>query len=348
MEQQLVERNITEIEIILMENREYNNENPKIKVIGIGGAGNNMVNDLYMFDLSAQLISINTDWKQLSSRKADHKILIGMNETRGQGCGGDIIKGKNSAIENYKEINEALKGAEMVIFVGGLGRGTSTGALPEIASYAKKMGALTVAFLTIPFFTLKSEVEKSQKALEKLNEVIDTTILLDNNKLIDLNKNMTLLDSFTVMNEFIYNAIQSLIVLIRENEIIEVSYSNLKSVLDKGGFGTIAMSRIDKRGNLNDLVENALEKNLSYIDIENAKTALVEVIGDSTLNLETVNKIGEKVKEYTSKDAEILITAKTDDSLENTIKIVIILAGISLENIVLDKALKNLNEGLYK
>jgi cell division protein FtsZ len=348
MEQQLFEGKMNEIEILLMEDRKYINDNPKIKVIGIGGAGNNIINDLYYFNLPAELISINTDWKQLSSRKSDHKLLIGMNETRGQGCGGDIIKGKNAAIENNKEIKEILKDAEMIIFVGGLGRGTATGAIPEIAGYANKMGALTVAFLTVPFFTLKSEVEKSQKAFEKLDEVIDTTILLDNNKLIDLNKDMTLLDSLTIMNEFIYNAVQSLISLIRDNEIIEVSYSNLKSVLDKGGFGTIAMSRMDKQGNLDELIEDALEKDLSYLDVENAKTALVEVLGDSTLNLETVNKIGEKVKKYTSMDAEVLITAKIDHTLENTIKIVIILAGINLDDLILDKALKNLKEGLNR
>jgi cell division protein FtsZ len=348
MGQELIENKMNEIEILLMEDRKYVNDNPKIKVIGVGGAGNNIVNDLYLFDLSAELVSINTDWKQLSSRKADQKILIGMNETKGQGCGGDIIKGKNAAIESNKEIKEALKDTEMIIFVGGLGRGTATGALPEIASYAKKMGALTVAFLTVPFFTLRSEIDKSHQALEKLDDFMDTTILLDNNKLVDLSKDMTLLDSFTVMNEFIHNAINSLVSLIRENEIIEIDYSNLKSVLDKGGFGTIGLSRISKSGSFDDLVENALNKNLSYLDVENAKTALVKVMGDSSLNLNTVNDIAEKVKKYTSPDAEVLVTAKTDDSLGDEIKIAIILAGISLDDLILDKALKNLKEGLNR
>jgi cell division protein FtsZ len=320
----------------IIKKRDYKNDDPKIKVIGVGGAGTNIVNALYSKNMALDLISINTDWKQLSANRADKKLLIGFEENRGLGCGGDVANGKQSAIEDMDEIKKVLEDTELIILVGGIGKGTCTGALPEIAKEAKKMGALVVSFLTIPFFMRRMSIDKTEYALAHLKENVDTLILIDNNKLTKLNSNISFMDALYTIDKYVIDSITAILELIRNNELIEVDFSNIKSILENGKLGTIGISQVSKNEDFDILVENCLVNNLIKIKPKKATGALVQVIGDSTLSLNTLNEIVSKINSRISDDPNVVISAKIDDSMDGKIKLVLILNGMDYEELNLE------------
>jgi cell division protein FtsZ len=322
------------INLAKVDRRKFHNDDPKIKIVGVGGAGSNIIGSLFSKNISAELISINTDWKQLSLKQADRKILIGFEENRGLGCGGDVTKGKQSALENIKEIKDTLlDDTELIIFVGGLGRGTCTGALPVIAKEAKKKGALVMAFLTIPFFMKGVSLEKTQYALEHLENEVDSLILLDNNKLTELHKNISFMNALYVIDKYILNSINALLRLIRENELIQVDFSNLKSVLGSSKLGTIGISQMELAEPTDKLVKECVDNSLLVVQSKNATGALIQVVGDSTLNLRTLDKIANDVKNYISDDANVIISAKFDESMKGKIMLVLMLVGMDYSSI---------------
>jgi len=324
--------------------KKFLNDNPKTKIVGVGGAGTNMISHLYLKNIAAELISINTDWRQLSSNKADKKVMIGFGEAQGLGCGGDTDKGRRSAIESKNEIRAVLEDTELAIFVGGLGRGTCSGSLPVIAEEAKKKGALVVAFLTIPFFMRKVTLDKTQDALDQLEQFVDTLILLDNNKLKDLSRDLPFLQALVLVDNYVANSVGALISLIREQELMEVDYSDIKSVLDNGGLGTIGIAQIEASGNVGALVKEAVHNKLMWSDVANAGSALVEVIGDSTLSLRTLKSVMDGIKSYIGKNAEVLVSAKIDETLKGQIRLVVILAGMAYAELTLKKEVIGLSK----
>ncbi|MFC2143276.1 cell division protein FtsZ [Candidatus Aenigmatarchaeota archaeon] len=326
--------------------RNFHNDDPKIKIVGVGGAGTNIIDFLYSEKIKAELISINTDWKQLSLKKADKKLLIGFKENKGYSTGGDISKGKQAAKENIKEIREILKDTEMIIFVGALGKGTCSGALPTIAREAKKQGALVVSFLAVPFFLRSSNIDKTEYSLSRLKEDVDTLILVDNNKLTQLDKNISLLNALNIVDKMILTSINALISLIREQEIIEVNFSSLKNVLSNKGLGIIGISQVDNSENIDKLVNESIGNNLSFIDPEKSKHALVQIIGGPNLNLKTLKNVTDKIQNYMTSDYNVTISAKIDKKLEDDIKAVIILTGISHDNLNLRKEIIKLDDHL--
>lgn len=305
--------------------RVLNNESPAIKVIGIGAAGTNIIGGLYGKRVRAELIAINTDWTQLSAQPADQKFIIGMEETRGFGCGGDVAKGRAAARESIHRIRPALD-SELIFLVGGLGNGTATGGLPVIADEAKKKGALVVAFLVAPFFMNNSQKEKTEVALQQIKEHVDTALVLDLNRLTEVYANLPLVDAFTVMNSIVATSINSLISLIRGRELMEINFSELKTILSKGGFGTIGISVSE--GDSSKLLETALSNQLFHYSPKDAKAAIVHVIGNKNLSLSNVNDVAGKIHDFTEPDAEVLIGAKTDVGMGDAIKALVILTGM--------------------
>lgn len=321
--------------------RAATNDSPTIKVMGVGAAGTNIIGALFNHNLHAELISINTDWTQLSAQRADKKLLIGVNETKGLGCGGDVHKGRQAVLESLDEVKQLVEGTDLLFLIGGLGNGTATGAMPVIAEQAKKRGCVVVAISIVPFFINRADIDKTQHALDQLEVSASTTIVLDQNRLLEVYKELPLTESFVMMNTLVANAIDAVISMIRESEVLEVNFSHLKETLSHGGYGTLGVYEVETYGELDRLVENAVSHQLFHIEPKDARSAIVQVIGDPELSLANINEVASKLKGFTDPDAEVLVGAKTRKFHEGRVKAVVLLTGLepgklSLKNEVND------------
>jgi len=311
-----------------LQGRVFKNDDPKIRVLGIGAAGTNIVNALFEKHVPAELVSINTDWKQLSAAHADKKLLIGLQETQGLGCGGDVIKGRNAAKESLHDVRSLLDDTELIFLVGGLGNGTATGGLPIIAKEAKKRGALVVAFLIVPLFMRKSDVEKTNEALKDIELAVDTAIVLDHNKLHELCKTMPLTESFRVMNNTVATSMNAVLDLIRGNELFEINFAHIRTIFQNGGFGTIGMSVKSQESDLEESLQDAIQTSLFYIDPKQARAAAVHVEGGSKMSLRDVHGVAGKVKAFTADDAQVVMGLSVGPEHEGKVKTTVILTGI--------------------
>jgi len=183
-----------------------------IKVIGVGGAGNNMVNWLYKKGVKgAEIIACNTDQQHIDITEADKKFLIGRNVTRGLGCGGYPNKGTDAAQETINEIKEALRGSDMVFVCAGMGGGTGTGAAPVVARVAKENDAIVIGTVTMPFNIERVRIDKAEFGLQELRQVTDTVIVIDNNRLVAIAGNLPVQQAFAVANELIATMIRGIV-----------------------------------------------------------------------------------------------------------------------------------------
>ncbi len=329
-----------------LKGRQFVNDTPKIKVVGVGAAGTNVIGALYAQGLQADLISINTDWTQLSAQHSDKKLLIGFEENQGKGCGGDHIKGRNAAKESILHIRSAIDGAEVLFLIGGLGNGTATGGLPVIAEEAKKQGALVVVFAIIPFFLKKSYVEKAEYALDEIEDYADTTIVLDLNHLTEVYRNLPLTEAFVMMNSLVAKSINTLMNLIRNRELMDIDLNHLKEVLKNGGYGTIGVSETEAMGDIDKLIQRALGDKLFHFDARNARRAIVQVAGGPDLSLAQIQTVANTVKEYTAPDADVVVGMHTDPSLQGKVRSTVILSGIPGKDVEIKKDIKDILKGL--
>ncbi|MCX8147234.1 MAG: cell division protein FtsZ, partial [Candidatus Woesearchaeota archaeon] len=191
---------------------EFEVNQANIKVIGVGGAGNNMVNWLYRKGIQgAEILAANTDAQHLSITEADKKIIIGRELTRGLGCGGFPNKGAEAARESMQLLKDALKDSDMVFVCAGMGGGTGTGAAPVVAKIAKEMGAIVIGTVTMPFKIERARIDKAEFGLQQLREVSDTVIVIDNNRLVAIAGNLPVQQAFAVANELIATMIKGIV-----------------------------------------------------------------------------------------------------------------------------------------
>ena len=324
----------------------FSNDDPKIKVFGVGAGGSNILSDLFIKNLQAELISLNTDWKQLSATHADTKILLGLEETRGRGAGGDALLGRAATKESMEKIKPTLEDTELVILLGALGNGTATGGIPLIAEEAKKRGALVVAFLIIPFFFKRSELEKTEEALREAMAAADTIIVLDQNRLRDLYKDLPFTESFAAMNTLVGNSINALISLIRESDLLEIDFSHLKKILSNGRLGSVGIGNAKITENMSKLLETSLNNQLYHFEPKNAKSAIVQVIGGETMTLSNLNEITSQIKQYITEDANIIIGAKIDPTMQDNVRAVVVLSGMDEKEILEEPSIRDIFQTL--
>ena len=199
-----------------------------IKIIGVGGAGNNMVNWLYHKGIKGAMIAAcNTDQQHLDVTDVDYKFLIGKNVTRGLGCGGFPSKGAEAAQENTKQIKEVLKGSDMIFICAGMGGGTGTGAAPFIANLAKDTGAIIIGTVTMPFNIEKARVDKAEFGLRQLREACDTVIVIDNNRLVKIAGNLPVKQAFAVANELIATMIRGIVETISVPSLVNLDFADV-------------------------------------------------------------------------------------------------------------------------
>ena len=301
-----------------------------IKVIGVGGAGNNMVSWLYKKGIQgAEIIAANTDKQHLDVSDADQKFLIGSNLTRGLGCGGYPNKGCEAARESLQEIREHLKGSDMVFICAGMGGGTGTGAAPVIAQVAKEMGAIVIGTVTMPLDIEKARVDKAEFGLEQLRDKCDTVIVIDNNRLVTIAGNLPLKQAFAVANELVSTMIKGIVETIAVPSLVNLDYADVKAIMSEGGVSVIGIGESDTASRVDEAVKRALSNPLLDVSYEGATGALIHITGGDDLTLDEVSRVGEIVTEALDPDSTVIWGARICEEMKGRLRVMTIITGVT-------------------
>ena len=301
-----------------------------IKVIGVGGGGNNMVSWLHKKGIEgAEIYACNTDLQHLNIISADKRFLIGKEVTRGLGCGGYPQKGEQAAQETLNEIKEYLKNSDMVFVCAGMGGGTGTGAAPVIGKVARDSGAIVIGTVTMPFNIEKARVDKAEYGLEQLRKVCDTVIVIDNNRLVQIAGNLPIEQAFAVANELISNMIKGIVETISIPSLVNLDYADVKAIMTNGGVAAIGGGSSDTTNRVDEAVKGALENPLLDINYEGAFGALIHVSGGPDMTLDEINRVGELVTEAMDEDANVIWGARINDKMKGKITVMTIITGVT-------------------
>lgn len=300
-----------------------------IKVFGVGGAGCNAVTWLFNKGIQgATVYGCNTDALHLSITKADDKILIGKELTRGLGCGGYPQKGREAAKESITDLKKSIHGADMVFVLAGMGGGTGTGAAPVIAQAAKETGAVVIGVVTMPFDCEKARIDKAEFGLQELRDVTDTSIVIDNNRLVDIAGNLPIEQAFAVANELISTMIKGIVETITLPSLINLDYADVSTIMKAGDVAVIGIGESDTTDRVNEAVKQALTHPLLDVDYKDATGALIHITGGADLKLEEFSNIGQLVSESLSADAQVIIGARINKDFEGKVRVITIMTGV--------------------
>ncbi len=306
-----------------------------IKVIGCGGGGNNTIERISEVGIEgAETIAINTDAQDLLYTTADKKILIGKELTGGLGAGSIPKIGEEATWESEHDVKQALAGADMVFITCGLGGGTGTGSAPVVAEIAKKQGALTVGIVTMPFtMEGKRRYENALIGLEKLEQNVDTLIVIPNDKLLDLAPDLPLHTAFKVADEILTNAVKGIAELVTRTGLVNLDFADIRAVMGNGGVALIGVGESDGDNRAMEAVEKAINNPLLDVDISGASGALINVAGGPEMTLEEARKIVETVSERLDPDARVIWGAQISEDLKNIIRTMLIVTGVKSSQI---------------
>ncbi len=309
---------------------EYQSHQAKIIVVGAGGAGSNTITRLTEMGIKgAKTVAINTDARHLlHSTKADKKILIGKELTRGLGAGGYPEVGKKAAEESKAEIKEVLKGADLVFVTCGLGGGTGTGSAPVVARLAKEEGAIVIATVTLPFKIEGARMGKAEDGLMRLRKVADTVIVIENQKLLQVAGNMPLKDAFAMADNLIATMIKGISETISQPSLVNLDYADVRAVMKSGGVASIGVGSSGSENRAKEAVMKALNNKLLEVDYKGATGALIQIIGGDDMRLDEINTIGETVSQYLDPEAQIIWGARVLPDMAGKIEVITIITGV--------------------
>lgn len=308
----------------------------KIKVIGIGGGGNNSLNRMGEIGIKGgELIAINTDAQDLLYTNANQKILIGKESTQGLGAGSNPRVGEEAAKESESEIKKKLSGSDMIFITCGLGGGTGTGAAPVVASVAKKQGALTIGVVTMPF-TIEGQkrIENAVLGLEKMEAIVDTLIVIPNDKLLELAPDLPLHTAFKISDEILTNAVKGVTELVTTSGLVNLDFADIRAVMVEGGVSLIGMGESDTENRAKDAVEKAVNNPLLDVDISNAKGALVNIIGGADMSLDECKEIIGSVGNRLSPQAKMIWGSKISPDMDKSIRVLLIVTGVKSHQVL--------------
>lgn len=310
--------------------RMLNLQRATIKVVGTGGGGNNTITRINEVGIAGtEAIAINTDAQDLLYASADKKILIGKEVTKGLGAGSNPKVGEEAARENEQDIKKTLENADMVFITCGLGGGTGTGSAPVIAEIAKKVGALTVGVVTLPFaMEGQRRYENAVAGLEKMEQIVDTLIVIPNDKLLELAPDLPLHTSFKVADEILTNAVKGIAELVTKAGLVNLDFADIRTVMKNGGVALIGVGESDTDNRAIEAVEKAISNPLLDVDVTNANGALINVAGGEDMTLDEARKVVETVSERLSDDATVIWGAQIYKDLEKTIRTMLIVTGV--------------------
>ena len=307
----------------------------KIKVIGVGGGGNNAVNRMIESGVrGVDFIVANTDLQVLNNSKAETKIQIGMGLTGGRGAGAKPEIGREAAMESKEDIEETLKGADMVFVTAGMGGGTGTGAAPIIADIAQEQGALTVGIVTKPFsFEGKKRMDQALAGLEELKDHVDTLIVIPNDRLRDIiDKTTPLLDSFKEVDNVLRRGVQAISDLIAVPGLINLDFADVKAVMEKRGNALIGIGMGVGENRATDAAREAVASTLLETSIDGATDAIINVTGGADLTLFEVEEAAEVVRSSANTDINTIFGAVINENLTDEIIVTVIATGFEKES----------------
>lgn len=302
----------------------------KIKVIGVGGSGGAAISRMIDSGLKGvEFIAINTDAQALHHSPAKQKIHIGKTTTRGLGAGMDPDIGLKAAEENAEEIQDALKGADMVFVTCGLGGGTGSGAAPYVAQMARDAGALTVGVVTKPFeFEGAQRSSIAEQALADLSEKVDTIITIPNDRLLQIiDKKTSLLEAFAVVDEILRQGVQGISDLITVPGLINVDFADVKSVMSDAGSALMGIGRASGENRAVDAAKAAIDSPLLEMSIDGARGILFTIAGGSNLGMFEVNEAARIITESADPNARIIFGSVVDDNMKDEVQVTVVATG---------------------
>ncbi|GFG75582.1 cell division protein FtsZ [Mycobacterium botniense] len=304
-----------------------------IKVVGIGGGGVNAVNRMIEQGLKGvEFIAINTDAQALLMSDADVKLDVGRDSTRGLGAGADPEVGRKAAEDAKDEIEELLRGADMVFVTAGEGGGTGTGGAPVVATVARKLGALTVGVVTRPFsFEGKRRSQQAEAGIAALRESCDTLIVIPNDRLLQMgDAHVSLMDAFRSADEVLLNGVQGITDLITTPGLINVDFADVKGIMSGAGTALMGIGSARGDGRALKAAEIAINSPLLEASMEGAQGVLMSIAGGSDLGLFEINEAASLVQEAAHPDANIIFGTVIDDSLGDEVRVTVIAAGFDV------------------
>ena len=325
------------------EYKDYGDSNPssyddmaKIKVIGVGGAGNNAVNRMIEIGINnVDFIAINTDKQALGVSKAGTKIQIGEKITRGLGAGSDPLIGEKSAEESKDSIANALKGADMVFITAGMGGGTGTGAAPIVAQIAKELGILTVAVVTKPFsFEGKKRMQSAERGVASLKEKVDTLITIPNDRLLSSAERKTsMIEAFNMSDEVLRQGVQGISNLITGIGLVNLDFADVKTIMYDTGLAHMGIGRASGENRAEEAAKAAINSPLLESSIEGARGVLLNITGGNDLGMFEVNTACELVQKSIDADANIIFGVVIDENMNDEMAVTVIATGFDKNRI---------------
>lgn len=315
----------------MIEFDENKNLAAKVKVIGIGGGGNNALNTMISYQLSGvDFIAANTDAQALAENMAPIKLQLGENLTKGLGAGANPEVGRKAALEDVEKIREVLKGADMVFITAGLGGGTGTGGGPVIAEVAREMGALTVAIVTKPFyFEGKKRMKQAEEGLANLKMTADALITIPNQRLLSISgKSMTLIEAFKKADEVLYHAAKGISDIIVGHGIINLDFADVRTVMAETGMALMGTGIASGENRSVEAAQRAISSPLlEDITIEGARGLLINITGGENMTLSEINEATSLVQKEAHEDANVIWGMVVDKAMKEEIRVTVIATG---------------------
>ena len=303
----------------------------RIKVVGVGGSGKNAVNHMINSKVKGvEFISVNTDAQDLHHSLAKKKIHIGKNVTRGLGAGMNPELGKRAAEETKEEIQEALKGADMIFLAGGQGGGTGTGAMPIVAKIAKEVGALTVAVITKPFFFEgQQRMRFAEQGIEELRKTVDAIIIIPNDRILNtIAKDTTAKQAFMMCDEILKQAVEGISDLITTPGVINVDFADIRAILDNAGSALMGIGSASGEKRAEEAAKGAINSPLLDLSIHGAKGVLFSIAGGDDLTMFEIQDAAKIITESVDPNAKIIFGTVRDEKLKkNELKVTVIASG---------------------
>lgn len=303
-----------------------------IKVVGIGGGGVNAVNRMIEAGLKGvEFIAVNTDAQALLMSDADVKLDVGRELTRGLGAGSDPEVGERAADEHRDEIEEVLKGADMVFVTAGEGGGTGSGGAPIVGEIAKGLGALTIGVVTRPFsFEGKRRALQADHGVDRLNAAVDTLIVIPNDRLLEISDTETsMIEAFRLADDVLLHGVQGITDLITTPGLINTDFADVSTIMRDAGTATMGVGKSRGEGRAREAAEMAMSSPLLEASMDGARGVLLTIAGGSDLGLHEVNEAAAAVQEHADPDGNIIFGTVIDDSLGDEVKVTVIAAGFS-------------------
>ena len=308
---------------------------PRIVIVGAGGAGNNTVNRLYNIGVEgAETVAINTDKQHLKMIEADTKILVGKSLTNGLGAGGDPSMGERATEMAQGTVKEVLGDADLVFVTAGMGGGTGTGAAPVVSKIAKEQGAIVVGMVSTPFNVERARTVKAEEGLEKLRNEADSIIVLDNNRLLDYVPNLPIGKAFSVMDQIIAETVKGISETITQPSLINLDYADMTSIMNQGGVAVMLVGETQDKNKTEEVVKDAMNHPLLDVDYRGASGGLVHITGGPDLTLKEAEGIAQQITERLEASANVIWGARIQENYKGKVRVMAIMTGVQSAQIL--------------